>query len=212
MVRSRVERPRRSLMARDKSSPSHGRCECGCGGKTPLATHTRAKLGLVRGEPVRFLPGHHRRRPLAERFWRSVERRGPDECWPWTAYRLRTGYGLIRIRGKQHPATHAAWELHSGKPVPDGMCLLHRCDNPPCVNPRHLRLGTHGENMLEMAAKGRASKGEHRPNAKLTARGVQMIRRRLRPGISRGKLAREFGVSRGTIEAIARGDTWRHIA
>lgn len=143
---------------------SDGLCECGCGGKAPIATQTRAKYGHVKGRPVRFIAGHYRggapaRASLEERFWQRVDKRAPDECWEWIAGRTKAGYGYITAgpRGSQrHVYAHRlSYELAHG-PIPDGKHVCHRCDNPPCCNPAHLRLGTHADNMADMKAKGRA--------------------------------------------------------
>jgi hypothetical protein len=100
-------------------------------------------------------------RTLAERFWSKVDKRGPDECWPFTG---RTngngaypGYGWIRgPEANRRPlaAHRISWELHNG-PIPDGLFVLHKCDFPPCTNPAHLFLGTNRDNMRDAAAKGR---------------------------------------------------------
>lgn len=104
-------------------------------------------------------------RPFAERFWEKVDRRSPDECWPWLG-RARTsfGYGAFAIgRDRANRAHRIAWELTNG-PVPVGLSALHRCDNPPCCNPAHLFLGTQADNIADMVAKGR-----HRPRGKAVA-------------------------------------------
>ena len=133
-------------------------------------------------------------RPLAERFWAKVEKRGADECWPWTGCRLpRGGYGqigaLVDGQWRSVLASHVAWELHFD-PVPAGQCVLHSCDNPPCVNPEHLFLGTYQDNSDDKLAKGRhrygkgnrygsgrmPPKGEAHGMAKLTVDEVRAIR------------------------------------
>lgn len=78
----------------------------------------------------------------------------PDECWPWLAAKAGGGYGVVRIDGVIHKAHRLAYELCIG-PIPPGMVVMHTCDNPPCCNPSHLRLGTQRDNVLDMVAKGR---------------------------------------------------------
>lgn len=141
--------------------PEHGLCGCGCGQKTRLAPKSRTELGWVRGQPLRFIDNHHARRPLAECFWEKVDRRGPDECWPWLGARNDHNYGTIKIRRRTNMATRVAWELQVG-PVPKGLWLLHHCDNPPCVNARHLFLGTNADNMRDMISKGRSASQRRR--------------------------------------------------
>jgi len=95
----------------------------------------------------------HTKRPLEERFWEKVDVRGPDECWPWTRKHNPKGYGQFR-KDKMVQAHRMAWELTNG-PIPDGLDVLHTCDNPPCCNPHHLFLGTNDDNMRDMNSKGR---------------------------------------------------------
>jgi hypothetical protein len=95
--------------------------------------------------------------PLPDRFWPKVDKRGEDECWEWQGSRSR-GYGRILIggaKGRPYQAHRIAWELTVGHRLPDSIMVLHRCDNPPCVNPAHLFLGTQLDNMRDCAAKGR---------------------------------------------------------
>ena len=95
-------------------------------------------------------------------FWQKVDLSNTRGCWPYMGFRKWDGYGWVQryVNGKPKNMTahRYAWILTNG-PVPDGMHLLHTCDNPPCCNPAHLRLGTHDENMAEMAAKGRSNGG-----------------------------------------------------
>jgi len=104
------------------------------------------------------MPKGPRPRPVAERFWEKVDIRDPDECWPWTKSCNPWGYGkFARVHGDIVPAHRMAWELTHG-PIPDGLFVLHHCDNPPCCNPyKCLFLGTHQDNMRDMASKGRAT-------------------------------------------------------
>jgi hypothetical protein len=157
-------------------------------------------------------------RPISERFWEKVDRRGRDECWPWTAAsRHRFGYGTFHVSAAEGTvgAHRLAYELERG-PIPPGMSVLHRCDNPPCCNPGHLFLGTPADNTADMDAKGRSRRlvppGERNPNARLSAADVREIRRAYQaaPGV-RAELARRYGVTPRTIWAVATRRTWRHL-
>lgn len=92
-------------------------------------------------------------RPLADRFWSRVDRSG--DCWTWTGA-LVNGYGRIKVEGRSVLAPRIAWELTNG-PIPTGLEVRHHCDNPPCVRPEHLALGTHAENMDDSRRRGRAA-------------------------------------------------------
>lgn len=94
------------------------------------------------------------------KFWERVEfdRRNPDACWIWKGWRNTAGYGQLKIDGKLQMAHKMAWMLSFGRMPLPGMFLLHECDNPSCVNPNHLKEGTHSENMRDMRYKGRGAK------------------------------------------------------
>ena len=95
------------------------------------------------------------RQPAENRFWVKVDKRSDDECWEWIGCRSNKGYGwIVDDDSQQMVASRFSWRLHNG-PIPDGMLICHTCDNPPCVNPQHLFLGTKTDNMRDMVAKGR---------------------------------------------------------
>jgi hypothetical protein len=92
---------------------------------------------------------------MLAKFWARVDKRAPDECWPWLGGKHPQGYGRFHYEGKSRPATRVAWEIEHNAPFPDGMFACHSCDNPPCVNPAHLWPGTNSDNIRDAVAKGR---------------------------------------------------------
>ena len=147
------------------------------------------------------------RKPAHERFFLSYEPEPNTGCWIWTGHLNKSGYGLFRLNGKQHKAHRAAFMMYCGD-IQDGMFVCHTCDTPSCVNPRHLFVGTHEENMLDMKKKGRGNgaKGESHPKAKLTIPQVIEIRRDTR---LQREIASDYGVTQGVISSIKRGDIWK---
>lgn len=126
-------------------------------------------------------------------------------CWLFLGYLDEFGYGKIGDeKGAPMPAHRASWNEHIGR-VPAGMCVLHKCDVPNCINPDHLFLGTRFDNVKDMDAKGRRPLGEECSYAKLTDAQVEGIRARYRPRMG-AILAREFGVSRTHVTKLIRGE------
>ncbi len=131
-----------------------GLCQCGCGRKAPLARTNESAQGHVKGQPMRYCAGHSLAsgKSDGERFWSRVEK--TDGCWLWRGHCDRLGYGQFWL-GPGHTSAHrAAWILTNGF-IPDGLNVLHTCDNCRCVRPGHLFLGTHLDNMRDMVTKGR---------------------------------------------------------
>lgn len=153
-------------------------------------------------------------RATPEDFWAKVNKDAPNGCWEWTAAIHRWGYGATEFNG-QTRAHRAAWTLLRG-PIPAGMELCHKCDNKRCVNPDHIFLGTHAENMADLKAKGLNPRGE-RIRHTLTEEQVKTIRReyayiRGRNGSSNAsELAARYGVTPGAIVSAAVGRTWKHL-
>jgi hypothetical protein len=147
---------------------------------------------------------------MSFRFWSHVAIGSDDECWPWLAYRNWDGYGRFRIGEGNVLAHRHAFEL-TRSAVPDGLRVLHDCDNPCCCNPAHLHLGTIAENNAERNARGREARGERNGRARLTEADVRAIRARLAHGHSHTSVADAFGVHSKTIYQLAYGLTWRHV-
>lgn len=97
--------------------------------------------------------GDHKRIPAEKRFWKHVNKLSKDECWEFIPHKPGK-YGSFSINSKHISAHRFSYELHNG-PIPDELWVLHKCDNPPCVNPNHLFLGTHQDNVDDMVKKGR---------------------------------------------------------
>lgn len=154
-----------------------------------------------------------------ERFWAKVNKDGPvpehcpelGPCWVWTRAKGRFEYGKLTLQKHTRTAHRLSYELAHGA-IPDGLLVCHRCDNPPCVNPNHLFLGSSADNTRDMHAKGRGgragAKGERNPKAKLTTTQVGEIRIRFAAGEKRDDLAAEFQLNPTTLTKIISGRTW----
>jgi hypothetical protein len=143
------------------------------------------------------------------RFWAKVEK--TETCWLWRAAGHKSGYGNFYNGTRAEGAHRVAWAIANG-PIPEGMSVLHHCDNPPCVNPAHLFLGTAKENGIDCQAKGRTTRGERNAHARLTTPEVRDIRRLVRSGISQRRVAAQFNVHFGTVSDIIRRRRWAHVS
>lgn len=144
------------------------------------------------------------------RFWSKIAISGFDRCWYWAAGMHQKGYGQVWYRGKFNKAHRVMYELENG-PIPEGMQVLHSCDNPGCVNPDHLWVGTNLDNRRDSLRKKRHNYGERHGNARLTDQKVLEIRRRSEGARNAQALADEFGVSRCTIDDVVRRRSWKHL-
>jgi len=157
-----------------------------------------------------------KKRPLAVRFWEHVDKTG--SCWLWTGSKDKDGYGGFTDENRRNIRAHrASWIIHFG-PIPTGMNVCHKCDNPPCVRPDHLFLGTYQDNTIDMVNKGRhggggkgVSRGSRNGCAKLNEQQVLKIRDLLDKGEKTDIIAAKFKVYWLTIFNIKHRKTWKHI-
>jgi len=153
-------------------------------------------------------------KPVIERWWSFVKK--TDYCWLWTGHKSTSGYGRLSRNGQLEHAHRVAWELFRG-PIPQGMYVLHKCDNRICVNPEHLFIGTPGDNMQDMWNKGRHPKpqgwrGEAHPKAKLSNADIHFIRSFVpRQRGDWKSLAQRLGVDGATVRRARNRVSWIHI-
>ncbi len=150
-----------------------------------------------------------------EVLWSKVDKRGPDECWPWIGFRNKQGYGRTWINDRGYYAHRVIYSLvHPGeielaapKSSDTKGFVLHSCDNPCCCNPKHLFVGTHQDNMADKVKKERSPdfQGEKGPRAKLTAAQVEEIKWIASKGLAASESAKLYGVHKSTIKAALAG-------
>lgn len=151
-------------------------------------------------------------------LWSKVRIGAQDECWPWIKAKTSGGYGILRKDGKSMIASRVAWQITNG-PIGDGLFVCHRCDNPLCVNPNHLFLGTNADNMADKEQKGRGTKppvrrGEKNNKAKFTEQQIREIRHQCDTGLWGvvTALAKQHGVAKNTIVRIKTRKAWSHLS
>lgn len=199
-------------------------CECGCGQAAPIAKFSDVTKGLIGGQPMRFIRGHNRRgvkpnlEPVESKMKRLTEK--TDGCWLWKGGRNRYGYGSLTYDNTRWLAHRLAWVLTNGIAIEKGVVVRHKCDNPTCVNPAHLELGSRLDNLQDMVSRkrqnffGRRKQrqiGERNPAAKLTAAQVVEIRSRRKQGEPLLTLATEFGISKSYVGNLVAGRKWQHL-
>lgn len=141
-------------------------------------------------------------------FWKRVNKRG--KCWLWTGPLNAKGYGQFKatVAGLDYWSAHRiSWAIHKGE-IPEDMHVLHNCDNPWCVNPDHLRLGTNQENVDDKKRNGRQLCGERMNTSKLTPAEVQEIRL---SSESNAELGRRYGINPDNVKKIKNGTNWKHL-
>ena len=188
-----------------------GYCGCGCGSPTEICTHTHKKDRVISGEPNPFYRHHFYIESIGARFWTKVNVCGVNECWEWKSFKDRDGYGRFKFDG-EITAHRVSWKLYRGD-IPDDMCVCHSCDNPSCVNPNHLFLGTTLDNIQDMVRKGRSPRmrGIRNGMSKLQPNDVHEIRRLRALKVPQKLVARMFKVSKGHVSEITRHIKWGHL-
>lgn len=153
--------------------------------------------------------------PLVDRFMAKVQPDPVSGCWWWNGPASETSPGRYigneRVGGKTRSAHRLSYELHNG-PIPGGLYVCHRCDQPMCVNPAHLFLGTAADNMRDRDAKGRQARGERIGASKLDALRVETLRIAAATGVfTQDQLAKWWGISPSGVRAIVSRKAWRHV-
>lgn len=143
-----------------------------------------------------------------ERFWSKAKI--DADCWLWIAAKNSKGYGKFLLNRVDTGAHRVAWLLTYGS-IPPGKHVLHTCDTPACVNPKHLYIGTNRDNVNDRTERGRGATGTKPATCKLSEAQVLTIRNELVNGATYSVLARKYGVSPPTIQNIAKGKSWRHL-
>jgi hypothetical protein len=154
---------------------------------------------------------------LEERFWERVTKGSDTECWLWKRNGKR--YGYCWSKNKNVMVHRISWEIANKQPVPEGLCVLHHCDNTLCVNPLHLWLGTQLDNIRDRETKGRGNysgitldqRGEKNRRAKLKNSDIPEIRRLLKAGHTQREIAKLFNICQATIYLIKHGKQWSSV-
>jgi len=145
---------------------------------------------------------------LKFRFFEKVLKK---DCWEWRGHLSSSfGYGRLRFNGVAWDTHILSWKIHNGD-IPKGMCICHTCDNPACVNPNHLFMGSYAQNSADMKAKNRHAFGEKNGMSKLSNKEVLSIRKDLKAGVSSILLAKQYGVHPNHILRIKRNESWKNV-
>jgi hypothetical protein len=209
---SRAESGRGKYCSRACAYPARVQATCAqCG-----ASYSRKPsrfYGQVSAFCSRACMGANSQITLGQRLAENVDRSGGEgTCWPWTGWRNFQGYGRFQHRDRWYAAHRVAWEVASGRSVPDGLVVRHVvCDNPPCCNPAHLTPGTRQDNANDAIRAGRVPRGEHSAGHVLTEAIVRHVRCRHSKGEPASQIANALGFSTRTISAVTAGQTWKHV-
>jgi hypothetical protein len=185
----------------------------GCGGAFVVPKY-RTTGGGARYCTIRCASLNRHRPTHEERFWSYVDKGAKDGCWEWRGNLDAKGYGRFGVDYRIVAAHRFSYKISKGEPGKLYVC--HKCDNPCCVRPDHLFLGTYDDNMRDMREKGRGTKpptkrGEANLSSKLTEELVIRMRKDRDAGASVDELARRFGVGKSTVCRVVSGQSWKHV-
>lgn len=147
---------------------------------------------------------------LKERFYSKFIVNSENGCWEWAANRFPKGYGCFKLNGKSNAAHRISYKIHVGE-IKERMVICHKCDNPCCVNPNHLFMGTQKENLQDRNLKGRSIKGHKNGRCILTEKDIPIIKSLLKEKIDQRDIAKKFGVAQTTISSIKLNKSWSHL-
>lgn len=162
--------------------------------------------GETRRNPNRHAHAEYRDAVDVSRFWSLVNKGGEDECWHWQGDVDRDGYGVFVFHGRKAGAHEYALSFTTGEKRGHRLDTRHSCDNPPCVNPKHLSFGTRKENVGDMLERGRGPRG-----GRLSDSQIIEIRERRKAGARQIDLAKQYGISDGQVSMIVRGLRWADV-
>ena len=188
-------------------------CECGCGTPLSPAKHAYKFKGRIirKGQYFRYIRSHinsvHESRLWEYLCSKSIVENG---CRVWNACSDKSVRGTVVFRGKKRQVHIVSWILHNGD-IPDGMKVMHKCDNPPCFDPGHLQLGTQKDNVHDAFLKGRMPCGERHWKSKLTERDVREIIKLRSDGMNRYEIADRFHIHFSSVNRIVGRRKWRHL-
>jgi len=159
---------------------------------------------------------YNREWSLQERLEKNIITVQDTGCWEWQAYKNEAGYAIMSLNNKTTRVHRIAYELYNESKIPNGLIVCHSCDNPCCINPEHLWLGTHADNVNDKVNKGRAmggsNKGEINPQRILNEYEVLEIREKYSTGnYTQEELGTEYSVSRSAIKMVVNRNNWKHI-
>ena len=152
--------------------------------------------------------GQRRKDPIQRILDRVEGDLQEDSCWNTTGHHDKDGYSKVWVHPTYKSSHRIMYEVFNGSPIPPGMVVRHKCDNPSCVNPNHLEIGTQKENQEDKSNRGNSTRGSKSHLSKLTEEQVREIKNRIENGERNMEIYKDYGVSRDLISKIRTGKLW----